>query len=47
MVHNKLKWESHRLAGRLGRTHWFWRTERALNAVFVPFRRQAKSAGTP
>jgi len=35
------------LAERLSSTHWMWRTERALNAVIVPFRRKAKWAATP
>jgi hypothetical protein len=46
IVYNKLEWQSHRLAERLSRTHWMWRTERALNAVIVPFRR-ARWAATP
>jgi hypothetical protein len=46
IVYNKLEWQSHRLAERLSRTQWMWRTERALNAVIVPFRR-ARWAATP
>jgi hypothetical protein len=47
IVYNKLEWQSHRLAERLSSTKWMWRTERALNAVIVPFRRKAKWAATP
>jgi len=47
IVYNKLEWQSHRLAERLSSTRWMWRTERALNAVIVPFRRKAKWAATP
>ena len=44
IVRNKLEWQSYRIAKRLSRSQWMWGTERALNYVVGPLRKNRWNA---